>query len=367
MPGQIQQLADQLWRFEGGFVADHWGLPEAANAVLYQREDRLYLLDSGLGAEMRAAIEQQLMATGHVRSFTLLNSSAGLGQTGNNDLIHNVLAEEKLHYAAVPAALAAAPERLAAQLYALSRYVDPFHSLDGHGLRQWGLRLAREALAAFIGQQKALQLLVRLAARRWPEVSSSAQTARALPAEEWQPVEPGGVAWQAWRLGGDDVWVLPVGDVWWFYLPAVKTLFAPHWQDAFFPAWPEEDGSCPAWPWEQALALVQSGAVEVLIDGQNVEAIREGGTARRIVEQLTARRQGLQQALEAILKRDPGSSVRKISRQVRKLGHRPAVAWYLDAPLPVGLVGFEQVLVCQLLEMGCQAKGVWRHKRMYLV
>lgn len=361
------QLAAQLWMIEGGFVEDHWGFPEAANVLLYQVGDRLYLLDSGLGEAMRAAIEQQLMAIGGVGVFTLLNSGGQTGRTGNNDLVHNVLAEQKEHLTRDRKRLVVdGAQVMAGRLYELSRYFDPYRCLNGNGLRQFGLRGFREVLAAFVGQQKALRWMVSLGARRWPLVLSSPETAAALPPEDVETLEIGGTAWQGWRLGPDDVWAMEAGDGLWFYLPGEKALFAPDWRDVFSPVWPDRDGADLTALLEKLMTMVRTGAVNLLVDGQHAEVTCEPETALRTAEQILSHRQGLRQALEAILRREPGMTVRRLHRRLRKLRHRPAVAWYMDAPLPTELICFEQFLVAFLLEMGCCTKGIWRHKRFYL-
>lgn len=364
MPGELHQFSSQLWMFEGGFVGDQPGLPDSGNVLLYQAADRLYLFNSGLGPAVRTAIEEQLMAMGMPYAFTLLNTSGEIGCNGNNDIFHNVLADRKEHLTPVQLDTGAA-QVLAGRLYALSRYVDPFRAVEGKGLRQLGLRLMREGLAAFTGQRTALDWMVSLFARRWPLVDPSADTASLLPADA-EPLKIGSTVWQGWRLGTDDVWVLQTGNGLWCYLPAEQTLFAPGWREAFSPAWPEMQNTGRSELLEKLMTMTREGVVAVLADDSHGEAVREREAVLQIAEQLHSRRQGLQQALEAILHRDPGMTVRQLHSRLRKLRHRPAVAWYLDEPLPAGMFCFEQFLAGLLLEMGCATKGVWRHKKFYI-
>ena len=365
MSGKIHQLSSQIWMVEGGFVESHLGLPEAANALLVQFADRSYLLNSGMGSVMRAAIEEQLMATGMPNAFTLLNMSRGIGRNGNNDIIHNVLADQKDHLTQTHPNEDEA-QVLADCLYGLSRYVDPFRAVDGNGLRQFGLRGMREVLAAFFGQRTALRWMAALFVRRWPLVNVSADTATVLRLEDIEPLEIGGVSWQGWRLGSDDVWVLQAGQGMWCYLPAEQALFAPDWRDAFSPAWPKMQKETQSVLLEKLITMTREGVVSMLMDGSHAEVLREREGILQIAEQLRSRRQGLQQALEAILHRDPGMTARQLYRRLRKLRHRPAVAWYLDEPLPAGMFCFEQFLVSLLLEMGCSTTGIWRYKKFTL-
>jgi hypothetical protein len=363
MPGEVHQLSSQLWLIEGGLVEDQPGLPEAANALLYQTADRLVLFDSGMGQTMRAAIEGQLMAMGMPPAFTLLNTAGGVGGNGNNDIFHNVLADQKEHFTPAHPDTGGA---LAERLYALSRYVDPFRAVDGKGLRQFGLRLMREVLAAFVGQRTALDWIMSWSARRWPPANVSADTAAILPIEKMEALEIGGTSWQGWRLGTDDVRVLQAGSGLWCYLPAEQVLFAPGWRDAFSPAWPEMQQESLAVLLEKLESMAREGVISLLVDDAHAEVICEREAILQMVEQLRSHRQGLQQALEAILHREPGMTARQLSRRLRKLRHRPAVAWYLDEPLPAGVICFEQFLVSLLLEMGCTTKGVWRHKKFFI-
>jgi hypothetical protein len=362
MPGEVQQIAESLWLIEGGCVEEHFGFPEAANALLYQGAQGLYLLDSGLGEVVRAAIEELMMSLDAPRAFTLLNTGSGIESNGNNDIIHNVLAEYKEHRAwTAPAAHEA--YALAERLYAVSRFVDPFRAVDSNGMRQFGLCAAREVLAAFFGQRTALRWMMSLFARRWPLVNPSMDTLDLLSPEEIETLTVGAVSWQGWKLG--DVWALRAGNRLWCYLPVEKVLFAPDWGDVFAPAWLEDAEVDRAALLEKLAAMTRAGAVAVLAGAAQAEALRGQEDIIQAVEQLKSQRQGLQQALEAVLHREPGMTARALTRRLGKLGHRPAVAWYMDAPLPAGMVCFEQFLVGLLLEIGCEARGVWRRKKFY--
>jgi len=363
MPDNVQQIMDNLWMIEDGFVEPGFALPEASSALLYQGAQGLYLVNSGMGGGVRAAIEEQMMALNAPRAFTLLNTGSGIASNGNNDIIHNVLAEQKDHFVlSVPAADEA--HALAERLYAVSGYVDPFHAVEGNALRQFGLRAVRDVLAAFFGQRTTLRWMISFFVRRWPLVNVSADTMTPLPLEQVQTLTVGSVDWQGWKLG--DVWALQAGGGLWCYLPAEKTLFVPDWQNPFRPAWPGEMGEGMIALLDKLIAMTRAGAVSVLVGGHAPEALHGREAIVQAAEQLRGRRMGLQQALEAVFHREPGGmTVRALHRRLRKLGHRPAVAWYLDQPLPAGMVCFEQFLVSLLLEMGCETKGVWRRKKFF--
>jgi len=117
---------------------------------------------------------------------------------------------------------------------------------------------------------------------------------------------------------------------------------------------------------EKLVTMTRTGAVAFLADGSHAEVLSSQEAILQTAEQLRNRRAGLQQALEAVLHREPGMTVRALHRRLRKLRHRPAVAWFMDEPLPAGMAGFGQFLAGLLLEMGCEAKGVWRRKKFFL-
>jgi glyoxylase-like metal-dependent hydrolase (beta-lactamase superfamily II) len=93
MLGDTVSLAKNLWIVLGDMPAD---VPN----VLYRKDDRLYLLDSGAGPTTRASILQMLNDLAPAQSFTLLNSHAHADHVGNNDVIRLAQAKETHHYIA---------------------------------------------------------------------------------------------------------------------------------------------------------------------------------------------------------------------------------------------------------------------------
>jgi glyoxylase-like metal-dependent hydrolase (beta-lactamase superfamily II) len=87
MLGEIHTLADNLWLIEGEMPDDNDKHPDLANALVYRRDDRLYLMDTGAGPRMRAGIKRALREAGPAQVFTLLNSHGHLDHVGNNGLI----------------------------------------------------------------------------------------------------------------------------------------------------------------------------------------------------------------------------------------------------------------------------------------
>jgi glyoxylase-like metal-dependent hydrolase (beta-lactamase superfamily II) len=126
MLGDVVEMAKGLWLVEGEMPENNDRYPDVANAVVYRREDRLYVIDTGVGPVVRASLSRLLHENGPVGEFVLLNSHGHLDHVCNNDLIRAVPAGTKRHYISEPAmALLDAPSYFARHFALVSGYYDP--------------------------------------------------------------------------------------------------------------------------------------------------------------------------------------------------------------------------------------------------
>jgi hypothetical protein len=49
MLGDIVEIAERLWLIKGEMPQDNDRYPDIANVVVYRKDDRLYVIDTGVG------------------------------------------------------------------------------------------------------------------------------------------------------------------------------------------------------------------------------------------------------------------------------------------------------------------------------
>jgi glyoxylase-like metal-dependent hydrolase (beta-lactamase superfamily II) len=89
MLGDVIEISEGLWLVEGEMPDDNDRYPDAANAIVYRQDDRLYIIDTGVGPLMRASLLRLLRENGSVREFTLLNSHGHIDHVCSNDSAKN--------------------------------------------------------------------------------------------------------------------------------------------------------------------------------------------------------------------------------------------------------------------------------------
>jgi glyoxylase-like metal-dependent hydrolase (beta-lactamase superfamily II) len=376
MLGDVVELSEGLWLVEGEMPEDNDRLPDIANAVVYRRDDRLYVLDTGVGPLMRASLLRLLRENGPVREFTLLNSHGHIDHVCNNDLIHTVSAEVKRHYISEPGmALLDAPTYFARHYDRLSEYYDPLAGFRADRLRSSRARLKyraspliRDVMTPLVGSEGAYRKIASLGLRKFGPVRSSKETIRFFETLHRRELVLGGSRWTGWVLGDDDVWVLEdrghSPDHVFFYLPELRFLHAGDSTYDIFTIWPDTDGNVIRAAVAKCASMVRAGEVSVLADGHH--HIYQG--EEEISDFLEGILEGDRRFREVLLKiaaRQPGLTVPEIYARLEGMRDEPVVQKYLDLEFPHAPGTLQAIVLSTLLELSCRATGPRGRKRFY--
>jgi hypothetical protein len=98
MFGDLVPVATNALMVEGQRPWNILFAPDVANAVVYRRGDTLYILDTGATLFFRRRIIEAAERLRPFRRIVLLNSHGHVDHTSNNSVIHDIQADEKLHF-----------------------------------------------------------------------------------------------------------------------------------------------------------------------------------------------------------------------------------------------------------------------------
>lgn len=381
MLGDIQQLADGLWWIEGEMPQDNDRDPDIANALVYRREDRLYVIDTGSGPVMRTSLLRLLRAQGAIGALTLLNSHTHLDHVGNNDVVHGIPADARFHYLSTRGLHtldgAAQVSRFARHFLMMSAYFDPLAAFQVRRLPRLSSRLKfrmaatlRDAMAAFIGQERAYRLIMSIVFRKFAPVRASRQTAQPIESLPRRELRIGAARWTGWALGDDDVWVLEdrghSPDHLLFYLPVPHLLHAGDTTFDMFRIFPDVKGDTVRETLRKCLAMAEAGDVQILTDGHHHRVYQGRSDITAFLGGLLADDEQFRATLAALLRQRPGLMIPGLYQELVAMRDAPAVRRYLEREFPHTPPTLQAVILLTLLEMGALPRGQPRHKRFYL-
>lgn len=364
MFGGTVRLADNLWMVTGNLHAD------VPNALVYHKDDRLYLMDSGAGATFRAGLRRVLDDVGPVPSFTLLNSHGHADHIGNNDVIDLIQAKEKHHYlseSGLP--LLDARTYFTDQFSTLSAYYDPLKGFQAHRLRWGAIGVLRDAVAAFAGERRSLEAFFALYLRRFQPMRPSRETIQAYESMPTRELTIGGVNWTGWAMGDDDVWVLEARghspDEVLFYLPEHQVLYTADLTLPFFPPFPSSNGPVTREMLGRCEAMTGAGVVRLLVDGHHHTVYRGRDEAVAFLGTLLTEHNHVQAIVRDILDTHDGLTIDELYALVKQHDEDPIVHHYLSLEFPYFPMALQQILAVSVLEMGYEARGPHRKQRFY--
>ena len=94
----IHALAPNLVVIEGRHLTLLWEACDVPSIVVYRGTKTLYVLDTGVGPEQRAALEAQVAKHGEgAEEIVLVNSHGHFDHLGNNDLLQRSAISRKRH------------------------------------------------------------------------------------------------------------------------------------------------------------------------------------------------------------------------------------------------------------------------------
>jgi glyoxylase-like metal-dependent hydrolase (beta-lactamase superfamily II) len=289
----IHSLAPNLVVIEGRHPTLLWEACDVPSIVVYRALKTLYVLDTGVGPEQRAALKTQMDALGQgAEEIVLINSHGHFDHLGNNDLLQQSAIPHKRHLISIDAA----PDPdIRAELFAMyGRGKDYFSYIDGlplpaakiSGLLKTlgALSIAPATLEELGGKIQASGVLpalnrfmpsivVDVLMATYPDVSPSLETMTFL--ENFsapKPIEFAGAQWSGWTFGSEvpEVYVLRSGGhskggvV--FYIPEHKFLMLAD-ETTAVPIWPDTDPRRVVSTAQKALTMLDGGALEWLCAG----------------------------------------------------------------------------------------------------
>ena len=362
--GQTIQLANNLWLIVGDLPLD---IP---NSVLYQKSNRLYLIDTGAGPVIRASTVQLLQRMRSVQSFSLLNTHGHADHVGNNDLIHIVKAKEKYHYLSERGLTMLDPvPYFAEQFYTLSNIYDPISGYQVHRIRWRFLGMLRDILASFAGQRRALEIIFSIYLRKFRPLRPSPETVQNYESLSSSLVTIGGVSWKGWVLGEDDVWILEsrghTPDEVLFYFPDNQVLCTGDLTFPLFPTLSDSDAVVIREMLRKCETMALSDKITILIDGHHEQIYHGKGQVVKLLQTLLEQQEHFQAVLREIIEDNNGLKVGQIYEHIRQLSHDPILQHYLSIEYPYLPMSLQQIIAVSLVQMGYEPKGPRGKKRFY--
>jgi glyoxylase-like metal-dependent hydrolase (beta-lactamase superfamily II) len=376
----LHEIAPNLILVEGHHPHAMLEDPDLATIAVYRGAKTLYLLDTGVGPEQRAALLRVAERLGGgAEEVLLLNSHGHLDHLGNNDVLAEIPAARHRHLfprAARPAldfaaffgrmyhrgvpyfdylsGLTLTPSAVAAMLRAVG--ADP--GLTDADVADLGKRVVELGIAPAIGQFIP-SLLIDVLLRTYPPVYPSVETM-----EDYEDLAPAGTvtigdtAWQGWSLNGGEVNVLlseghSAGGVV-FHVPEHRFLMMAD-ETTSVPIWADSDPRNAVATARRALSLVDSGDVEVLAAGHRPMLPVRGDEARGVLRGVVGGAAQFTAEVDAGLRRHPdGATIDELAADLAATAEPGSVvALLLRLQFPVFSTFFKLTLLnhCLLLDL----------------
>jgi glyoxylase-like metal-dependent hydrolase (beta-lactamase superfamily II) len=372
MLGQTTLLADDLWFVQGEMPENVDDAPDWCNVVIYQRGDRLYLIDSSGGAAMRVSIECVIREVGPVASATLVNTHAHLDHICNNDLILRAQASSRHHYllrSGTTSDALDAPRYFAAQFDQMDEYADPFTSYPVNRGTYQVAGWIRDSLGLFFGRRRVLRWLFGLQFKKFRPVRDSRSTMEALDDTPIRQLDLAGQAWPGWSLGDDDILILEArahsGHDVLVYIPEHHMLCMGDVTFPLFPTWADSDKERIKSCLRLALTMTRAGMVTLLSDGHGGRCYRGRGDIEQLLDTLLADHDSFEQILNETLAATDGLTPAEVYVRFCDRVDQPVVERYQALEFPHTPASLQNVIVTTLLQMGYEARGPRRHKRFH--
>ena len=342
----IHSLAPNLVVIEGRHPTLLWEACDVPSIVVYRAPKTLYVLDTGVGPEQRAALKTQMAALGQgAEEIVLVNSHGHFDHLGNNDLLQQSAIPRKRHLISK----AAAPDTdIRAELFEMyGGGKDYFSYIDGLPLPAVKISGLLKALGApsiapstleelggkiqASGVLPALNLfmpsiVVDVLMATYPDVFPSLETMTFL--EDFSApnlIELGGAQWSGWTLSGEtpEVCVLCSGGhskggvV--FYIPEHKFLMLAD-ETTAVPIWPDTDPRRVVSTAHKALTMLDNGALEWLCAGHfPIFPSKDPNQVRASLQRIFSQSQQFSETIEKEVAAHPeGVTVDELYEALRK-------------------------------------------------
>jgi glyoxylase-like metal-dependent hydrolase (beta-lactamase superfamily II) len=282
----IHSLAPNLAVIEGRHPTVLWEACDVPSIVVYRAAKTLYVLDTGVGPEQRAALGEG------VEEIVLVNSHGHFDHLGNNDLLQNAPISRKRHLISKESA---PNQDIRAELFEMyGRGKDHFSYIDGLPLpadkisgllKALGAPTIAPAILEDLGErmhdcgilpalnQFMPSVVVDILLATYPPVFPSVETMTFLEdISAPQQLDLAGSHWSGWTLGREtpEIYVLQSGGhskggvV--FYIPEHKFLMLAD-ETTAVPIWPDTDPRRVVETTRKSLTMLDNGALQWLCAG----------------------------------------------------------------------------------------------------
>ena len=360
MLGDIVRISENLILIEGKVPRSILREPDIANAVLYKKANRVFLIDAGATLEMRKALLRAIESFKPFDSFVLLNSHGHPDHTGNNGIIGEVAAGEKRHFISRPGlAMMDFSEYFLGKYGEVSRYC---HYLDGPRF-PFSLLTRPMKLLRLFGRKREY-FMVKKSLSKFKPFDTSVETAECFedaPSRELNGPLNGPLAgWKGWQLF-DSLYALESRghspDSISFYLADEKTLILADETFLFFNCWPDSSRERIERTLELSLQMARKGHVETLITGHEHEVFTGAKIESHLTTLLSDYRTFRQIVLDIVRDHSTGVTVNRIYALLRKRKDEPVLKKYFAMEFPRMPPMLRIVITSLLLSEGCPYQG----------
>jgi glyoxylase-like metal-dependent hydrolase (beta-lactamase superfamily II) len=327
--GDLHEIAPNLVVIEGHHPHAMWEDPDLPTIAVYRGERTLYLLDTGVGPEQRAALLRVAEQLGGAEEVLLLNSHGHIDHLGNNDVLAEIPAERRRHlfpraarpgldfqaffgrmyHRGVPyfdylTGLSIDPAAVASMLRAVG--ADP--GLTDSDVADLGKRITELGITPALGKFVP-SLLVDMLMQTYPAVYPSEETI-----EDYEDLAPAGTVrigatdWNGWSLNGGEVDVLlseghSAGGVV-FHVPEHRFLMMAD-ETTSIPIWADSDPRNAVATARRALAMMDAGDLDVLAAGHRPLLPVRGDEAHGVLRGIVGGAAQFAAEVDAALRRRP--------------------------------------------------------------
>ena len=356
MIGDNIRILENLILVEGMIPRSILIEPDIANAVVYKKDDTVYLIDSGATLEMRAAIRKAAESLRPFERVVLLNSHAHPDHTANNAIIGEIEALEKQHFISAPGIAAMDFESYFIDKYgSLNRY---YNYLDGPRFPVSIFSRGMKLISRF--NPDAAFLMVKKSLKKFMPFDTSVATARAFEEIPSQQFSGSLAGCSGWKMD-DSILALETRghspDHISFYIPEEKALILADETFPFFNCWADSNSCNVERILELSIEMTRRGDVEVLIGGHDHEILRGAMIEPHLNEIMSGYRQFRAAVLDIVGANAGGQTVNAVYSRLRKVKNSPVLRKYFALEFPKMPPMLKTVITALLLEAGCEVDG----------
>ncbi len=364
MLGDIVELKKNLWLVKGENPENAFKAPTIASSVLYKAEDRLYLIDTGVGPVFRQSLKKVIEQAYPISEFYLLNSHLHVDNICNNNIIEEVQAKKKHHYVS-DAGFASLNSYVFDNLMTLDEYYDVFSGYSfPYNLKLILYRLKR----VLLNKRKAMNAFVGMSTKKYQPIHTSRRTMQPLELHPDYEVVIGEVPWKGWDL--KDINVLEVRghapDELVFYIPEYKFLFAADLTYELIPMWPTVHRDRSLQAIENCLAMASAGEIEILADSHREEICDSSDKVVALLEKFLTDHDRFIEVMQEIMKAAGSLTVDEMYKRLKNRQDDPAVAAHFELDFPHSPYTLRSLICTLMLQLEWPSEGKVGKKRFSL-